>query len=588
MIIEPRILRRSYPDTLYHACLNLGLSALQARIAAARLSESDPLDKILFPRLKHLQPLEHLHHVEDAGRLIAETLLQGGRIAIATDYDADGVTSAWVIETALKKHFHLPDEQIHLFLNARAHGYGLNDTLVDQILSQHAKTPIALVITADQGGSDEPRIARLKAAGIKVCVTDHHQLPPEGPPASADCVVNPQQTVCKYDKQIAGCMVAFLVMNQVRRVLIEQGYLPPEAPSLKNLLPKVALGTIADAVSLKSPNNRAVVQAGLKAINQLSHPVWQAVQRFTRTRCWMDEEFLAFEVATRINAASRVNDVNLALSFLQAETPETALEKLKLLDKDNQYRKQQQQTLLAQAQKQAEAQVKAGQFALSVVVQGTPGIQGIVAQRIGEQFGRPTIAFTDLEDGTLAGSGRAIAAGLNLNAAFAWMQQQAPELFISQGGHAGAAGCMIPKEVYPQFATLLEAAVRQQLGDTPPQRVLETDGPLEAQTLHAGILQEINALAPFGQGWPHPTFDNIFEVLNCRAVGADKTHLTMSLRLENSPPFSAIYFSGHLADQPLRFEPGQLIRAVYRPTLSTFAGRRQFQLRILWAGQGDC
>lgn len=584
MIIEPRIEQRSFSETLYTTCLNLGLSELQARIAAARLDETDDIEKVIFPRLQHLQPLQELHQAEVAGELIADTILQGGHIAIATDYDADGVTSAWVIETAFKQHFHVPDEQFSLFLNARTHGYGLNDTLVDQILAQHARKPIALVITADQGGSDELRIARLKAAGIKVCVTDHHQLPPEGPPASADCVINPQQSICQYDKNIAGCMVAFLVMSQVRQALIRRGHLPTTAPSLKDLLPKVALGTIADAVSLKSPNNRAIVHAGLKAINQLSHPVWQAVQRFTRSRNWMDEEFLAFEVATRINAASRVNDVSLAREFLNAPTPEEALEKLKLLDKNNQYRKQQQQTLLAQAQKQAESLVASGCFALSVVVQGTPGIQGIVAQRIGEQFGRPTVAFTDLEDGTLAGSGRAIAAGLDLYAAFAWMQCQSPELFISQGGHASAAGCMIPKAAYPEFAQGLEDAVRAQLGETVPQRVLETDGPLNANMLHPGLLQELSALAPYGQGWPHPTFDNHFEVVSCKAVGADKTHLTMTLRMEDSGPLSAIYFSGQLADQPLRFEPGQRIRAVYRPTLSTFAGRQQFQLRILWAG----
>ncbi len=562
-----------------------GLTPLQARIAASRLTPDDPLDQILFPRLKHLQPLAQLHHADCAGRLIADACTRHAHIAVATDYDADGITAAWVIREALVRHFGHPADRLSVFLNQRANGYGLNDTLVDEILARHQQHPIELVITADQGGCDEPRIARLKAAGIRVVVTDHHQLSESGPPPSADCVVNPQKAECEYDPAVAGCMVAFLVMNQVRRALINRGVLSKEAPTLKDLLPKVALGTIADSVSLKSPNNRAVVQAGLKAINQLSHPVWQAVQRFSRTRSWMDAEFVAFEVATRINAASRVNDVNLALRFLSARTVDEALAHLKALDKDNQYRKQQQQDLLRQAHAQAQQQVKDGHHTLCVVLQGTPGIQGIIAQRIGEHYGRPTVAFTDLEDGTLAGSGRGIAPQLDLNEAFHAMQAASPDLFISLGGHAGAAGCMIPKPQAEAFHTLLEEAVRAQLGDAPPHPVLLTDGVLAPHQLHPGLIQELNALAPFGQGWPAPLFDNVFEVLSCKTVGADQSHLSLMLRLpEQGRALSAIYFNGQTSGEPLRFMPGQSIRAVYRPTLSTFAGRQQFQLRIQWAG----
>ncbi|HID00090.1 MAG TPA: DHH family phosphoesterase [Piscirickettsiaceae bacterium] len=584
MIPEPIIQRRPVRPDLEQTCLAHGLTPLQARIASARLQPDDPLEAILFPKLRQLQPLSQLHHADCAGRLIADACQNQAHIAVATDYDADGVTAAWVIREALLRHFGHPPECLSVFLNRRANGYGLNDTLVDEILARHRQTPIALVITADQGGCDEPRIARLKAAGITVVVTDHHQLDQAGPPPSADCVVNPQKSACHYDPAIAGCMVAFLVMNQVRRELINRGWLPADAPSLKDLLPKVALGTIADSVSLKSPNNRAVVRAGLQAINRLQHPVWQAVQRFSRTRSWMDAEFIAFEVATRINAASRVNDVNLALSFLSAQTVDDALIHLKALDKDNQYRKQQQQDLLRQAHKQAKAQVKAARHTLCVVLQGTPGIQGIIAQRIGEHYGRPTVAFTDLQDGTLAGSGRGIVPQLDLNEAFRAMQAAAPQLFLSLGGHAGAAGCMIPKDQVTQFHSLLEEAVRQQLGDTPAQPMLLTDGTLLPGQLHPGLIEEINALSPYGQGWPAPLFDNHFEVISAKTVGAEQSHLSLVLRLPNhGRPFPAIYFNGQSPGEPLHFAPGQTLRAVYRPTLSTFAGRQQFQLRIQWA-----
>ncbi len=585
MIPEPEICRREpHPDIEAH-CLARGMTPLQARIAAARLSPTDPVEAILDPRLRHLQSPDQLRDADCAARLIADAVTAGEHIALATDYDADGVTSAWVLREALVRHFGHPDDRTHVFLNTRANGYGLNDTQVDQILAQHARTPIGLVITADQGGCDEPRIRRLKEAGIRVCVTDHHQLSAEGPPPSADCVVNPQREDCHYDTTVAGCMVAFLVASQARRELIRRGHLPQDAPTLKPLLSKVALGTIADSVSLKSPNNRAVVRAGLRLINRLDHPVWQAVQRFTRSRGWLDESFLAFEVATRINAASRVNDVRLALEFLSADTPQAALEALRALEKDNRYRKAQQQALMEQAHRQARAQIADGKRTLTLVLHGTPGIQGIVAQRIGEQFSRPTVAFTDLEDGTLAGSGRSIAAGLDLTAAFAWMAAQAPDLFLSMGGHAGAAGCMIPSDRAEVFSRLLEEAVALQLGDRLPQRVLYSDGELAPQQLHPGLLQEIGFLAPYGQGWPQPRFDNEFEVIDSRVVGADRSHLSLTLRLPGGGDFRAIYFNGQGdgGDTP-RLLPGQRIHACYAPTLSQFAGRQQFQLRIEWAG----
>ncbi len=581
MMPQPEICHRPIDPDLLDTLLRRGLTPLQARIAAARLTAEDPFDTILQPRLRTLQPLEHLHGADTAARLLADALERGERIALASDYDADGVTSAWVVQTAMQRHFGITSEQLKIFLNARAHGYGLNDTLVDQILAEHARAPFGVVMTADQGSSDEARIRRLRDAGITVIITDHHQLPDDGIPASAHCVVNPQQAQCRYDTTVAGCTVAFLVMNQLRRELIARGRLPEDVPSLKDLLGPVALGTIADSVSLKSPNNRAIVQAGLQQINTPGNPVWDAVRQFTRTRTWMDAEFIAFEVATRINAASRINDVELALTFLSATTPEEALTAFKRLDEDNRNRKAAQQSLLEQGKTQAQAQAEAGKYSLTLCLQGQPGMQGIVAQRMGEAWGRPTVAFTDLEDGTLAGSGRTIVETLDLKALFENMAQQAPHLFISQGGHAGAAGCMIPKDKLETFAELLEETVRTALNHQAPTLRLWSDGSLAEHGLHPGVLREINVLAPYGQGWPAPLFDDVFEVVNARTVGADKTHISAQVRSADGRVHNAIWFNGQpQGGETCHLHAGMHIHAVYRPTLNTFAGRQQFQLRI--------
>ncbi|HHT00371.1 MAG TPA: DHH family phosphoesterase, partial [Thiomicrospira sp.] len=235
---SPKIVQRTLNPEVYEACKTLGLSDLQARLVAQRKKETDNLSETVFPKLKHIQHPDQLKNSYQAALIISEAIHSDGVIVLATDYDTDGVTSAWVAMTALIDFFNVPRARVKHVIGDRKTGYGITDEVVERILA--IEEPISLVISADQGSSDEPRIQRLKEANIKVCVTDHHQMPIEGPPQSAACTVNPQQDGCEYDKTVAGCFVIFLVMTQVRKVLIEQGHLPKEAPSLKALSLNVA------------------------------------------------------------------------------------------------------------------------------------------------------------------------------------------------------------------------------------------------------------------------------------------------------------------------------------------------------------
>jgi single-stranded-DNA-specific exonuclease len=438
-----------------------------------------------------------------------------------------------------------------------------------------------LVISADQGSSDEPRIKRLKDAGIEVCVTDHHQMPLEGVPTSAICTVNPQQEGCDYDKTIAGCFVIFLVMTQVRQELIKAGFLPADASSLKPLACNVALGTVADSVSLKSPNNRAIVRAGLQQINQFTIPAWQAMRQLNdNNEQPYDAEFLGFQVATRINAASRVSDVTTAYHFLTSPSAEQAAFYLQQLDEDNQNRRAQQEEMLEQAKTLAEQLYHPDRYSLAIKMQGNAGIQGIIASRIGEKYGVPTVAMTDLEDGFLAGSGRGIVPEMDLRAAFQWMSEQEPQLFKSMGGHKGAAGCMIPIERYEQFTELFEQAVQLQLPEA-PYPIIETDGALSSWQLQPSLIEELSLLEPFGREWPKPVFAGRFIVDFVKVVGQTKLHLSMKLLSEDRQKFSAIYFNAlNNQGDALPFDSGDLIECAYQPALNNFMGRTSLQLRI--------
>ena len=586
MIKKPKIIERTPSPEILQAAKQLGLTELQAKLVANRLSpKTDPdwatqLEKIVYPRLKHIQPPTALKNAAQAAELIADAIQGHGQIVLATDYDTDGVTSAWVATRALTDFFQVPPERITHVIGDRKTGYGITEQVVERILS--IPEPIELVITADQGSSDEPRIKMLAEAGIKVCVTDHHQMAVEGAPPSAACTVNPQQAGCEYDKTVAGCYVIFLVMSQVRQVLIQRGAIPADTPSLKSLALNVALGTVADSVSLKSPNNRAIVLAGLAQINQFNVPAWQAIRQFHDNQNQpFNAEYLGFQVATRINAASRVSNVNAAFEFLNARSIEEALNALQQLDEDNTQRKLQQQTMLDQATALAQQLYHPEKYSLAIKMTGNAGIQGIIASRIGEQYGVPTVAMTDLEDGYLAGSARGVVPSVDLREAFQWMSEQDAELFKSMGGHKGAAGCMIPLEKYDQFAQLFEIAIQKQLGDEPPRPIIETDGNLPDQWLTPSLIQEISLLEPYGREWPYPIFSGTFQIEQIKAVGQTQTHLSLRLISENGRRLSGIFFNAkRSADEPTEYMPGEKITCAYQPALNTYYGKTSLQLRI--------
>lgn len=592
----PQIQFRPFCQTVADMSQQLGLSHLQAALVAHRITQQevtdlqgnpslDKLEQVIFPKLKHLQSPQQLKNATQAAQAIADAIEGTGKIILSTDYDTDGVTSAWVATQALIDYFGVQKKRIVHLIGERKNGYGISDEVVNQILA--IDEPIDLVISADQGSSDEPRITRLAQAGIAVCVTDHHQIPPEGVPSSALCTVNPQQKGCDYDKTVAGCFVIFLVMGQTRQELIKRGRLPKDAASLKNLALNVALGTIADSVSLKSPNNRAIVQAGLALINRLENPAWQAVfDKFAQPQQTLDAEFLGFQVATRINAASRVGDVTTAFKFLNADNLTEAKAFLSQLDEDNQLRRDQQADMLLQAQTRAAQLYQDDKYSLVIKMTGNAGIQGIIASRIGEAYGVPTIAMTDMEDGTFTGSGRGIVSSVDLREAFQWMSEQETGLFISMGGHKGAVGCMINGEQFDRFAELFEQAIQQQLGDQIPTLTIESDGELHPNQLVPELINEIQLLEPFGREWPQPIFSGQFRIIDIRAVGQNKTHLSCRLQPvitgENRyfAPLQAIYFNALENDSQLPFHPQEQVLCAYQPTLNHFYGRTNLQLKI--------
>jgi len=579
LLIKPR----PRNDKIHSQALEAGLSALQAHIVAGRLVDFvGNLDRIINPALRYIDHPELLQDSDKAATRIARALREGQRIGIVTDYDVDGVTSHALIQRALTVYFNYPASNIDNFIGHRVNdGYGVSKKLTERILSQ-PELP-AVIITADCGSSDEAQVIRLQQAGIDVIVTDHHALPITGPPSSAYAVINPLRADCRYpDTTVAGCMIAWLLMARVRSRLIEDGQLPADVPKLAKELDYVSLGTVADCVSIGTPINRAVVNVGLSQMNALNRPCWQAMQTLlNRNGQQFCAEDLAFQIGPRINARSRMADPYAALHFLLASDHENALHYLKQLDSDNQDRKFIERDMTETAKQRAASLVEQGFSSLVIYLpEGHPGVQGIVASRLVEAFGRPAIVLCDSHEPTqLTGSARGIAE-LHLRDALQGIVDVRPELLVKFGGHKHAAGLAIERTLLNDFQTAFEQAVCAQLGDQMLAPIIWTDGTLPAESFSLDTLAELDRLQPFGREFEAPIFEGHFEVAGVRAVGAEPIHLSLQLRAFDAV-LSAIWFRAlEAAGDPLPLAPGDTVHCAYQLNGNTFRGKTTLQLIV--------
>ncbi len=581
--LRPRILPRPRDAALYARAQREGLSELQARILAGRLKGfTGELAPLVSPSLRHLAHPERLADGRRAAERIARAVVDGEHIGILTDYDVDGITSHVVIRRTLVELFGVPEAKLHSLIGHRIHdGYGISLPLVERTL---ALTPRpSLVITADCGSSDEPRIARLAAEGIDVVVSDHHALPVEGPPPSAHACVNPTREDCDYpDPTIAGCMVAWLTMSLARSVLIEWGVLPEATPKLSPWLSYVALGTVADCVSLGgSPANRAVVTHGLALINRMEAACWRAMaERLGADSVPFDAETLGFQMGPRINARSRLDDPYAALHFMLAADDATAARHLETLDQDNQSRKAIEADMAEEARALALPALAADEPAVVVFLEsGHPGVQGIVASRLVQAYGRPALVLTPAAaPGMLTGSGRSIE-GLHLRDALQRTFELVPEALPRFGGHRGAAGVGVPVDRLEAFKAAFLKAVREQLGEAELYPTILTDGELGPHQLSLATLDELQALGPYGREFDPPLFQGEFLVERLRPVGADGTHLMLEL---SSGPASlkAIWFRALTPGEMPAFGVGDRLCCAFKLNRNRWRGRESLQLMV--------
>lgn len=576
----PQFIERPRRPNVESAALIEGFTPLQARLIAGRLDGSgESISSLIRPRLSELDTPCRLPDIEVAAGLIADAVAQRRPIAIVTDHDADGATSHAIIRLCLESWGVLPEQLTSLISHRMKEGYGVSQAFVQRFLP--SLKPGTCIITADQGSTDEARIAVLRDAGHIIIVTDHHGVPEEGPPPSAHAVVNPVRKDSEFaDQAIAGCHTALLVMAAVRERLISRKELASTAARASDYFDLCAVGTIADASSLgSSRNNRAIVRHGIRLMNERPRACWQALRRLLKkANAWTATD-IAFQVATRINARGRLDDAKLSVEFLMAIDEEDAYRIANELDESNRQRRQVERANTLTAVGEAQAAVADGRFGLCLWLgdQGHAGVHGISASRIVERFGRPTICLSpatsvpEYVTGSIRSTER-----VHVRNALIAIQDKHPGLLISAGGHAGAGGLRVRRSDVSRLVDAWDDEVREAYGDVEPFPHIHVDGDLDRPSLeHA---EQIRALEPYGRGFERPLFCGHWMVLSVKPIG-DGTHLKLSLA-RGPDRYEAVWFGAKEAREPLPISGGQRIRAVYGVEANEFRGSSRLQLLI--------
>jgi single-stranded-DNA-specific exonuclease len=538
-----------------------GVDPVLARIFAAR-GVRDPAE--LDYGLAALPPWSALRGVDAAAQRLHRAIAARERILIVADYDADGATACAVGVRGLRA---LGASVDFLVPNRFEYGYGLTPEIV--LLARSMRPD--LLVTVDNGIASIEGVAAAAAAGIDVLVTDHH-LPGDALPAPA-IIVNPNQPGCPFpSKHLAGVGVMFYVLAATRARLREHGAIVGDGPNLASLLDLVALGTVADVVRLDHAN-RVLVEQGLRRIRAgRAHPGIDALFRVAgRDPARATAGDLGFVAGPRLNAAGRLADMTVGIRCLVTDDPLEARAIAAELDRLNRERREVESSMQEQALADLDgATADAADEGSATLCLYRPtwhqGVVGIVASRLKDRFHRPAIVFAPGNAGELRGSGRSIA-GFHLRDALDLVSKREHGLIRRFGGHAFAAGLTIAETGLARFAAAFERVAGEWLTPVDLERVVETDGTLGERELSLDLARRVAATA-WGQGFPAPTFDDLFDVVDSRVVGGAHTRATLA---RGSERFNAIAFR-HTDALPKR------LRAVFRPEVDTWGGSETLQL----------
>lgn len=499
---------------------------------------------------------------------LGQAITRGESIAVYGDYDADGVTATALMMYVLtglgaNVQYYIP--------NRFDEGYGLNN----DALAELAGRGVQVVLTVDCGIRSVQEVAYGNSLGLDLIITDHHHVGPVVPPALA--VINPKQADCPYPfKELAGVGLAY----KLAQALLQTDSLNRAGLRAGQFLDLVALGTVADLAPLYG-ENRALVHKGLEQLNRFPRPGLAALMHAAEmNQKTITAGTIGFVIGPRLNAAGRLDSAHAALRLLMAANELEAIPLADQLDRQNRERQDLTRQMVDEAREAIEAD--GGQSPLYFISKPhfNPGVVGLAASRLAEEFYRPTLVAEEGPEFT-KGSARSIIE-FHITKAL----DQCADLLVRYGGHAAAAGFTVENKNLPAFKDRLLHIAGEQLDVTDLRPTLAVDAEINLRGVKPELVEAITRLQPFGYGNRTPSFlTRNLSLKHVKAVGQNGHHLRLVLH-DGRQTWSAIAFrQGHWAGE---LAVPQKIDIVYNLEFNEWNGERRMQLNIkdLQPGKG--
>jgi single-stranded-DNA-specific exonuclease len=541
---------------------------------------AEEIERHRNPTLRNFLPDPSLFRDMDAAAYrIAQAVIAGEKITIYGDYDVDGATSSALLirllrELGVEADYYIPDRLLE--------GYGPSG----EALVKLGQAGSSLIITVDCGAMAHEALGMAHEAGIDVIVVDHHKCTADLPKTVA--LVNPnrldEEDEAAAHGHLAAVGVAFLLAIALVRTLRERDFFAArKEPDLLALLDVVALGTVADVAALHGLN-RAFVSQGLKVMAKRDNIGMSALIDASRLKRAPACSDLGFALGPRINAGGRVGESTLGVRLLTTQDPEEAREIAAQLSALNEERR----AIEAEVQEAAEEQLAAQHNRAVHLVAGEgwhPGVIGIVAGRIKEKTGKPSLVVA-LDGETGKGSGRSIA-GVDLGAAIIRARDEG--LLVAGGGHAMAAGLTVAADQVDALADWLDRMLEGQVARASAERAMALDLAVAPGGLTPELVHALEEAGPYGVGWPGPRVAvGPVRLVKCDIVGTD--HVRLIAAGEDGKSFKGIAFRAAESDMGQALLHGSRGRRLWlagRVKIDDWGNRPQAELHLEDAAWAD-
>ena len=545
------------------------ISPVLARIIINRDIKEEDFLLYLKSDLSLMHDAGSLYGVEDAYNEIISEIKNGNKIRVVGDYDIDGVCSSYILVKSLRRFGANADVRIP---DRIKDGYGINDNIINEA----ANDKISMIITCDNGIAAHSQMELARKLGIKVIITDHHEVYQEDGKdylPVADVVINPKRSECKYPfKSICGALVAYKLMEYMyERLYSKKMY---EDSELSDLLEVAAIATIGDVMPLVD-ENRVLVKYGLKSLMNTKNLGLRALIKATGMEGKKISAYsIGFVIGPCLNAGGRLENALVALNMFMSESSDEANEYAMHLKELNDERKDLTAMNVKVAVELAEREYSYDDILVIYLENCHESIAGIIAGRVREALGKPTIILTDAfgEDGMIKGSGRSIESYNMFEALY-----EVKDIFEKFGGHHMAAGMSLKKDRLDEFRKRLNENSKLTKEDFIQK--IWIDVPLPFSYISHDFVRELEKLEPYGNKNEKPKFARKgIKILSKNILGKNKNVVKMVLE-DDGTRLDGIYF----CDGEAFFEElkgNNEIDIIYYPDINEYGGRESLQVII--------